>query len=87
MTDRWPSFVYDPRRLPSTCDKAVKDKAKKHFADGKKYVVYFYADHSYGFVGTIVVNTYFLPIIFAEVHSHTITFFSLRPETNTTLQC
>lgn len=45
--------MYDPRRLPSTCDKVVRDKAKKQCADGNKYVVYYYADHSYGFVGKL----------------------------------
>lgn len=44
----WPSFVYDPEKLPTTSGKEVKDKAPKLV--GKQYVVYFYADGTFGFV-------------------------------------
>jgi hypothetical protein len=43
----WPSFVYNPNKLPITCTAAVKEKACKQV--GKSYIVYFYADNSYGF--------------------------------------
>jgi hypothetical protein len=44
----WPSYIYDPDKLPTTAGKEVKDKAPKLV--GKQYVIYFYADGTFGFV-------------------------------------
>lgn len=40
--------MYDPEKLPTTSGKEVKGKAPKLV--GKQYVVYFYADSTFGFV-------------------------------------
>ncbi|KAJ1412121.1 PWWP domain-containing protein [Ochromonadaceae sp. CCMP2298] len=41
----WPSYVYDPEKLPAACMEVVKTKSLEQI--GEKYVIYFYADANY----------------------------------------
>lgn len=52
----WPSFIYDPEKLPTTSEEKVKIQAFKSI--GKRYVVYFYGDTSYGFIDLANIKPY-----------------------------
>jgi hypothetical protein len=52
----WPSFIYDPAKLPTICSKDVRDKAVKLHM--KQYVVYFYADATFGFASAKLVKPF-----------------------------
>ena len=52
----WPSFIYDPDKLPTNCVEDVKINAFKHLS--KKYVVYFYGDTNYGFISLKNIKPY-----------------------------
>jgi hypothetical protein len=43
----WPSFIYDPSKLPTTCPNEIREKALKVHL--KQYVIYFYADSTWGY--------------------------------------
>lgn len=52
----WPSYIYDPEKLPTTSGRNVIAQAQKMV--GKQYVIYFYADGNFGFVTPKSVRPY-----------------------------
>ena len=52
----WPSFIYDPTKLPTTCAQQVKNRTSKSYK--KEYTFFYFGDVNYGFAKPSDIKPY-----------------------------